>query len=139
LQLCRFWLRGLCAKGGPSFLLGSSDLLIASTFCILTNQPPGCPDSCDFVHTLPSSFDPLALSTAISNIELSESSATSSPPRPETPPPPVEDFPELGGGGMGGGTGSKKGGGTFKVEPGRTRFSSYVQIQPSLPSTIAMN
>ena len=64
--LCRFWLRGHCAKG----------------------------PNCEFLHQLPEGLDPSALSSAMARVELgSDGSAHHSPTGPHHRPP--DDFPDL--------------------------------------------
>ncbi|WRT69252.1 uncharacterized protein IL334_006236 [Kwoniella shivajii] len=63
--LCRFWLRGHCAKG----------------------------PNCEFLHQLPNNLDPNALSSAMSHVELSSDGyARPSSPSLYTP---TEEFPDL--------------------------------------------
>ncbi|WWC63844.1 uncharacterized protein I303_106449 [Kwoniella dejecticola CBS 10117] len=73
--LCRFWLRGHCAKG----------------------------PNCEFLHQLPNNLDPDALSSAMSHVEISSDGyARGGSPAAYTP---TEEFPDLMAGRLGRGGG----------------------------------
>ncbi|KAK1922724.1 hypothetical protein DB88DRAFT_466843 [Papiliotrema laurentii] len=96
--LCRFWLRGHCAKG----------------------------PNCEFLHQLPSGFDPTALSHAMSRVELGNDGSA---PRSPGGHYGGDEFPDLGGGRFG------RPGGRF--DPSRNRFANAVKRiapVPTMPS-----
>ncbi|EIN06065.1 hypothetical protein PUNSTDRAFT_145429 [Punctularia strigosozonata HHB-11173 SS5] len=98
--MCRFWLRGTCAKG----------------------------ENCEFLHHLPPEVDVSRLATAMSHADLGARPLAAAAVRPGSSPP-ADDFPALGAGGgaphPGGGNGG--GGGHNKYDPWRTRFAAAVK------------
>lgn len=165
--LCRFWLRGQCAKGGesrrvstisnrteadvpfPFFRTRRSDLSEQCEVSLSSSHNSSTSSRSDhiplfrllqFIHTLPSGFDPQALSNAIANIELSSSpdalNGLNRQQGSSSSTPLAEDFPELGGGSSS--SASRTGSASsrvpaVKIDLGRTRFSSYVLS--SLPNS----
>ena len=95
--LCRFWLRGSCAKG----------------------------PNCEFMHELPSGFDPNVLSNAMSRVTLGhDGSAPRSPGQYGG-----DEFPDLSGGRFGRSNG--------RFDPSRNRFANAVKRiapVPTMPS-----
>ena len=103
--LCRFWLRGNCAKG----------------------------PNCEFLHQLPpnltqqaSSFDPTALSSAMSRLELSQDGSYRRSPAGT----PTEEFPDL--------MGTRYRAGN-RFDPSRNRFANALkrpqgQFHPTMPA-----
>ena len=65
--LCRFWLRGHCAKG----------------------------PNCEFLHHFPQNVDPSALANAMSRVELSSDGSAQHSPSGRHTPQPSDDFPDL--------------------------------------------
>ncbi|KAF8998588.1 hypothetical protein BDQ17DRAFT_1362072 [Cyathus striatus] len=102
--LCRFWLRGTCAKG----------------------------ENCEFLHHLPKDVDMASLNVAIARagVQPGQGPLGSHPAIAQGPPP--DEFPALGfevNGGVGRG---RKFIERYNADPGRTRFSAAVK-KPAAP------
>ena len=97
--LCRFWLRGHCAKG----------------------------PNCEFLHQLPTTLDPNALSTAMSHVELSnDGSARQSPVSQRGQG--GDEFPDL--------VAARLGRSNPRFDPTRNRFANAVKRAVPMPQTL---
>ncbi|KAI5122503.1 hypothetical protein M0805_001411 [Coniferiporia weirii] len=101
--LCRFWLRGTCAKG----------------------------ESCEFLHHLPNEVDVQGLASAMSHTDINDSNAGQNPVSPPRDDFPTLSHENMRGARRGFTAYSDRGGNRAFHDPGRTRFAAAVKKAPA--------
>ena len=111
--LCRFWLRGHCAKG-PNCEYVMNDWEPGWTLMIRR-----------FLHHFPQNVDPSALANAMSRVELSSDGSAQYSPSGRHTPQPADDFPDLL---------AARLGRPSRFDPSRNRFANAVKrAAPAAP------